>query len=66
MCGLDQPAHARLPRPAAHPFSMKRVTAMIPAIEATAAQLLDAVSKETEFDLVAALAFPLPANLVSP
>ncbi len=43
---------------------MKRVTAMIPAIEATAAQLLDEVAGRTEFDLVASLAFPLPANIV--
>jgi len=64
MVSLDEPEHARLRRPAARAFSMKRVTAMIPAIEATAAQLLDAVSNETEFDLVAALAFPLPANIV--
>ena len=64
MSSLDEPAHARLRKPAARAFSMKRVTAMIPAIEATAAQLLDAVAAETEFDLVAALAFPLPANIV--
>ena len=43
---------------------MKRVTAMIPVIEATAARLLDAVGAETAFDLVAVLAFPLPANIV--
>ncbi len=64
MSALDEQAHARLRKPAARAFSMKRVTAMVPAIEATAAQLLDAVRKEPEFDLVAALAFPLPANLV--
>lgn len=43
---------------------MKRVNTMIPAIEATAARLLDAVAGQPEFDLVAALAFPLPANIV--
>jgi hypothetical protein len=64
MASLDEPAHARLRKPAARAFSMKRVTAMIPAIEAAAAQLLDAVRGEPEFDLVAALAFPLPANIV--
>ena len=64
MSSLDEPAHARLRKPAARAFSMKRVTAMIPAIEAAAARLLDAVSEEPEFDLVAALAFPLPANIV--
>ena len=62
-----QPGRARTrpaPQAAARAFSMKRVTAMIPAIEATTARLLDAVATETEFNLVAALAFPLPANIV--
>ena len=43
MVSLDEPEHARLRKPAARAFSMKRVTAMIPAIEATTARLLDAV-----------------------
>ena len=61
---LDEPEHARLRKPAARAFSMKRVTAMVPTIQATTARLLDAVAGQTEFDLVAALAFPLPANIV--
>ena len=64
MSALDEQAHARLRKPAARAFSMKRVTAMVPAIQAAAAQLLDAVRAEPEFDLVAALAFPLPAIIV--
>src|ERR1700729_652515 len=64
MVSLDEPEHGRLRRPAARAFSMKRVTAMIPAIEATTARLLDAVDGSEEFDLVGALAFPLPANIV--
>jgi cytochrome P450 len=64
MVSLDEPEHARLRKPAARAFSMKRVTAMIPTIEAATARLLDAVAAEPEFDLVAALAFPLPANIV--
>jgi cytochrome P450 len=64
MVSLDEPEHARLRRPAARAFSMKRVTAMIPAIEGTTARLLDAVDGSEEFDLVEALAFPLPANIV--
>jgi cytochrome P450 len=64
MSSLDEPAHARLRKPAARAFSMKRVTAMVPAMQAAAAGLLDAVAGEPEFDLVAALAFPLPANIV--
>ena len=64
MVSLDDPEHARLRKPAARAFSMKRVTAMIPTIEATTARLLDSVGTETEFDLVATLAFLLPANIV--
>ena len=64
MVSLDEPAHARLRRPTARAFSIKRVHGLIPAIEATTAALLDAVAGQTEFDLVAALAFPLPANIV--
>jgi cytochrome P450 len=64
MVSLDEPAHARLRKPAARAFSMTRIQAMIPAIVATTARLLDAVAGQREFDLVAALAFPLPANIV--
>jgi cytochrome P450 len=64
MVSLDEPEHARLRKPAARAFSMKRVMALIPAIEATTARLLDAVAGAAEFDLTAALSFPLPANIV--
>jgi cytochrome P450 len=64
MVSLDEPAHARLRKPAARAFSVTRIQAMIPTIEATAARLLDAVAGQDEFDLVAALAFPLPASIV--
>jgi hypothetical protein len=64
MVSLDEPAHARLRKPAARAFSMKRVQAMIPAIDATTTRLLDQVTGADEFDLVAALAFPLPATIV--
>jgi cytochrome P450 len=64
MASLDEPAHGRLRRPAARAFSAKRVNAMIPAIEQTTARLLDAVAGLPQFDLVAMLSFPLPANIV--
>jgi cytochrome P450 len=64
MVSLDEPEHARLRKPAARAFSMKRVTAMIPVIEATTTRLLDAVGDAAQFDLVETLAFPLPANIV--
>jgi len=61
MVSLDGAAHtracgARVQREAGH--------RMIPAIEETTARLLDAVAGLPEFDLVASLAFPLPANIV--
>jgi cytochrome P450 len=64
MVSLDEPDHARLRKPAARAFSMKRVQAMIGVIEATTSALLDSVSDAAQFDLVAALAFPLPASIV--
>ena len=64
MVSLDEPEHARLRRPAARAFSVKRVNAMRPAVEATTTMLLDAVAGQPEFDLVGALAFPLPAFMV--
>ena len=48
MVSLDEPEHARLRKPAARAFSMKRVTTLIPVIEATTASLLDAVGTATE------------------
>lgn len=64
MVSLDEAGHARLRRPAARAFSAKRVNALIPTIEQTTTRLLDAVAGMPEFDLVASLAFPLPANIV--
>ena len=38
MVSLDEPEHARLRKPTARAFSMKRVTALVPVIEATTAR----------------------------
>jgi cytochrome P450 len=64
MVSLDEPAHARLRKPAARAFSATRVNAMVPTIRRVAAGLLDAVADRPEVDIVAALAFPLPATIV--
>jgi cytochrome P450 len=64
MVSLDEPAHARLRKPAARAFSAKRVNNMVPTIRRVAAELLDAVAGSPRIDLVAALAFPLPATVV--
>ena len=66
MVSLDEPAHGRLRRPAARAFAVKRVNDMLPVIRRVTAELLDAVAATgaREFDVVAALAFPLPASIV--
>jgi cytochrome P450 len=54
MVSLDEPAHARLRRPATRAFTAKRVNDMAPTIRATTRELLDQVAGAAEFDLVAA------------
>ena len=63
MVSLDEPDHARLRRPAARAFAVKRVTDLQPTIRRIAGELLDAV-RAAEFELIAGLAFPLPASVV--
>ena len=64
MVSLDPPAHARLRGPAARAFTPRRVESMVPTIQATVAELLDAVADLPRFDLVSALAHPLPATVI--
>jgi cytochrome P450 len=64
MVSLDPPAHTRLRRPTSRAFTPRRVAQMEPRIRATVDTLLDAVDATAPFDLVAALAFPLPSTIV--
>jgi len=64
MVSLDPPAHARLRVPAARAFTPRRVESMVPTIQATVTELLDAVADVPRFDLVASLAHPLPATVI--
>ena len=64
MVSLDPPAHGRLRKPAARAFTPRRVNDMEPRIRATAAELLDAVDATAPFDLIEALAFPLPMRIM--
>ena len=64
MVSLDPPAHGRLRKPAARAFTPRRVNEMEPRIRQTAAELLDAVDASGPFDLIAALAFPLPMRIM--
>jgi cytochrome P450 len=63
MVSLDGAAHARLRRPATRAFTATRVARMVPTIASTVDSLLSAVDGD-RFDLVAALSFPLPANII--
>jgi cytochrome P450 len=64
MVSLDPPAHGRLRKPAARAFTPRRVDEMAPRIRATAAALLDGVDASQPFDVIAALAFPLPMRIM--
>jgi cytochrome P450 len=64
MVSLDPPAHGRLRKPAARAFTPRRVKEMEPRIRATAAELLDEVDAAAPFDLIDALAFPLPMRIM--
>jgi cytochrome P450 len=64
MVSLDEPAHAHLRVPAARAFTPRRIESMVPTIEATVTELLDAIGDASRFDLVACLAHPLPASVI--
>ena len=64
MVSLDPPAHGRLRKPAARAFTPRRVNELEPRIRATVGELLDAVDVSGPFELVEALAFPLPMRIM--
>lgn len=65
LLGLDPPDHARLRRLATPAFSARRVAAMRPTVEATAARLLDRLDLRRTTDLMSAFATPLPVAVIS-
>jgi cytochrome P450 len=64
MVSLDPPAHGRLRRPTTRAFTAKRVHDMVPRIRDAVRALLDATGDTSPFELVGALAFPLPATTI--
>jgi cytochrome P450 len=64
MVSLDPPEHGRLRKPAARAFTPRRVDQMAPRIRVTTAELLDALDPSAPFDLIEALAFPLPMRIM--
>ncbi|MET8851937.1 cytochrome P450 [Amycolatopsis sp. NPDC004625] len=63
---LDGPEHTRVRRMLIGEFTVRRVEALRPAIERTAARLLDELAAGPRpADLVAAYALPLPSTVIS-
>ncbi|GAB3984096.1 cytochrome P450 [Plantactinospora veratri] len=61
----DPPDHTRLRRLAAPDFSQRRVAGYRPRIEETAARLVDRAAGRGTFDLVSAIAAPLPITVIA-
>ena len=61
MSNLDPPEHARIKRHTSRAFSARRISLMDAVIRERATALVDALPARGEIDLVAELAFPLPA-----
>lgn len=61
----DPPRHHTLRRLVGAAFSPKVVTGLAPRIAEVTRELLDATGGATEFDLVSALAYPLPVTVIA-
>jgi len=67
MLNVDPPDHTRLRRLVAAAFSVRRIEALQPRVQAIVDELLDGVAAagpEDRVDLVAAFAFPLPFTVI--
>ncbi len=62
---LNPPEHTRVRSQVSRAFSPSRVEGLRAAVAAMTDELLDDVAEAGECDLVEALAFPLPANVIS-
>ena len=62
---LDPPEHTRLRALVSKAFTPKAVAMLRTHIEETTAHLLDAVAGTDRFDLIAALAYPLPVTIIA-
>lgn len=61
---MDPPDHTRIRRLVASAFSRRALDGLEPLVRETAAGLLDAVDVAAGFDVVDALAFPLPIAII--
>ncbi|GAA3115214.1 hypothetical protein GCM10017687_30590 [Streptomyces echinatus] len=63
--GMDPPEHRKLRTLVSQAFTPRVVHGLGPRIEAVCARLLDAVADRDRFDLVDALAYPLPIIVIA-
>ena len=63
--GMDPPEHRRLRALVSQAFTPRVVQGLAPRIEALCARLLDDVADHDRFDLVEALAYPLPIIVIA-
>jgi cytochrome P450 len=64
MLNLDPPDHTRLRKLVQAAFTARRVEALRPRIQQITDELLDAVAGQPEAELIDALAFPLPIQVI--
>jgi cytochrome P450 len=64
MLNMDPPDHTRLRKLVVKAFTARRVEALRPRVEEITARLLDRMADSTEVDLLDALAFPLPIQVI--
>ena len=62
---LNPPDHTRIRSLVSRAFTPRRVEHLRPVVQAMTEELLDQVAEAGECDLIDALAFPLPANVIS-
>ena len=65
MLHQDQPEHTRLRALVSQAFTPRAIEKLRSRVEQTAEQLLDAVAGQPSFDLIAALAYPLPITIIA-
>ncbi len=65
MLSLDPPDHTRIRRLATHAFTAKYIASLEPRIRTVVERCLDAVGNQPVFDVMEALAKPLPAIVIA-
>jgi len=65
LVGVDPPLHTRMRTLVSRAFTMRRVAEMEPRIRALTRRLLEALPQRGEFELLQALAVPLPITVIA-